>query len=191
MCRGLKMCVDLWVYSFIPAIPSRIAQAASSWVTTHRKARYCSRARHLRHYINFYKSLIYMERLLHLTSFLSILILLCCTSCKQVEYIPQVSVQHDSIYIAQHSVDTIMQRDSIYVAKVGDTIYQERWHTKYVVREKIDTLHIAQHDTLRIPYPVERVVTKSSIPKWAVLLSCMGAASLLYIILILYRRIKL
>lgn len=132
-----------------------------------------------------------MERLLHLTSFLSILILLCCTSCKQVEYVPQVTVQHDSIYIAQHSVDTIMQRDSIYVAKVGDTIYQERWHTKYVVREKIDTLHIAQHDTLRIPYPVERVVTKSYIPKWAVLLSCMGAASLLYIILILYRRIKL
>lgn len=131
-----------------------------------------------------------MERLLHLTSFLSIL-MLCCTSCKQVEYIPQVTVQHDSIYIAKHSVDTIMQRDSIYVAKVGDTIYQERWHTKYVVREKIDTLHIAHVDTLRIPYPVERVVTKSSIPKWAVLLSCMGAASLLYIILILYRRIKL
>ncbi len=131
-----------------------------------------------------------MERLLHLTSFLSILILilLCCTSCKQIEYVPQVSVQHDSIFVAKHSVDTIMQRDSIYVAKLGDTIYQERWHTKYVAREKIDTISIAQHDTLRIPYPVERVVTKSSIPKWAVLLSCMGAASLLYIILCLYRK---
>ena len=81
------------------------------------------------------------------------------SSCTRTVYVPKVTVEHDSIYIATHTRDSVYLRDSIYIREKGDTVYLERWRTQYVERLRIDTLSVLQSDTIREPYPVEKPLT--------------------------------
>lgn len=79
-----------------------------------------------------------------------------CTSCTRTVYVPQTTIQRDSIYITQYKRDSIYMHDSIFQWLKADTMYIEKWHTKYIERLSTDTLYIEKADTLRIPYPVEK-----------------------------------
>ena len=81
------------------------------------------------------------------------------SSCTRTIYVPKVTVEHDSIYIATHTRDSVYMKDSIYIREKGDTVYLERWRTKYVERLRIDTLSVVISDTIREPYPVEKPLT--------------------------------
>lgn len=83
------------------------------------------------------------------------------SSCTRTVYVPQTSIQRDSIYITQYKRDSIYMRDSIFQFLKADTMYIEKWHTKYVERLSTDTLYVDRSDTLRIPYPVEKPLTFS------------------------------
>ena len=89
---------------------------------------------------------------------LAVFTMLC--GCRQMQYVPVVTVLHDSIYIAQVQRDSILRYDSIYVRDAGDTLYVERW--KYLYRDKVrvDTMVSVRVDTLAVPYPVERKLTR-------------------------------
>ena len=68
-------------------------------------------------------------------------------------------------------VDTVLQKDSVYVRLKGDTLLIEKFRTVYKVQK--DSIH--QRDTVYIEKPVrikeKEVVTKESlIPFWAYLL---------------------
>lgn len=76
-------------------------------------------------------------------------------SCRSVKYVPVVEHQTDSLYITQHTRDSIYLRDSIHIKEKGDTILVEKWRTQYVSREVHDTTYIATHDTIPQPYTVE------------------------------------
>ena len=75
-------------------------------------------------------------------------------SCRSVKYVPVVEHRTDSLYITQHHRDSIYLHDSISVKEKGDTVWIERWRTKYVSKEVHDTTYIAIHDTIPQPYPV-------------------------------------
>lgn len=79
-----------------------------------------------------------------------------CTSCTRTVYVPQTTIQRDSIYITQYKRDSIYMHDSILVLRVRDSTIVEKWHTKYIEKLSTDTLYIEKADTLRIPYPVEK-----------------------------------
>ena len=83
------------------------------------------------------------------------LLIMCC-SCTRTVYVPQTSVQKDSIYLTQYKRDSIYLHDSVFVHMKSDTLLIEKWHTKYVEKVNTDTLYIEKSDTLRIPYPVEK-----------------------------------
>ena len=89
---------------------------------------------------------------------LAIVCLLC--GCKQVQYVPVETVRLDSIYLTQTLRDSIVRYDSVYVRDKGDTLYVERW--KYLYRDKVrvDTMVSVRVDTLAVPYPVERKLTR-------------------------------
>ena len=86
------------------------------------------------------------------------------TGCKSVQYVPVETVRTDSVYIDRYQHDSIYQRDSIFVNRwtAGDTVYQDKVVWKYVYRDKVvyDTVAILRSDTVRVPYPVERRLTK-------------------------------
>ena len=92
------------------------------------------------------------------------IIILFFTSCKTIQYVPVPEYHHDSIYFTQVQFDSIYQHDSIYIKEYtkGDTVYFEhtKWHTKYKEKEVHDTLYIAKTDSISVPYPVEKQLTK-------------------------------
>lgn len=75
-------------------------------------------------------------------------------------------------------IDSIFKRDSIYIKdsvstrQVGDTIYTERWHWEYLYnffslqnmdfqnKEYGDFQYISLCDTIKVPYPVEKELSK-------------------------------
>lgn len=86
-----------------------------------------------------------------------------CTSCKHTEYVP-VPEYHD-VYI--HDTDTLLQKDSVYIHDSimcythGDSVYVNKYHTKYIDRlvYKNTTDTVLKTDTLRVPYPVEKPIS--------------------------------
>lgn len=82
-----------------------------------------------------------------------------CSSCTRTVYVPQTTIQKDSIYITQYKRDSIYMHDSIFQFLKADTMYIERWHTKYIERLSTDTLYLEHNDTIREPYPVEKPLT--------------------------------
>ena len=84
-------------------------------------------------------------------------LLLC--GCK-TQYVPVETVRTEY----KTKTDTFIQKDSVHVkdsvfihAK-GDTIWYEKWHTKYVDRwrDRIVTDSFVKVDSIQVPYPVER-----------------------------------
>ena len=86
------------------------------------------------------------------------------TGCKSVQYVPVETVRTDSVYVDRYQRDSIYQRDSVFVNRwmAGDTIYQDKVVWKYVYRDKVryDTVSILRSDSVSVPYPVERRLTK-------------------------------
>ena len=81
------------------------------------------------------------------------------SSCTRTVYVPQTSIQRDSIYLTQYKRDSIYLHDSVFIRMQSDTLYIEKWHTKYIEKVNTDTLYIERTDTLKVPYPVEKPLT--------------------------------
>lgn len=73
---------------------------------------------------------------------------------------PMDTVIRDSLYITQHMIDRVLIRDSVYERHVHDTVYQykERETVRYLSLR--DTLYIEKRDSVSVPYPVERELTR-------------------------------
>lgn len=81
--------------------------------------------------------------------------------CKTKTVVVEVErVRTDTTYIAQLQRDSIWLHDSIHVREKGDTVWMERWHTKYIERLRHDTLYRARIDSVPVPYPVEKLVPR-------------------------------
>lgn len=80
-------------------------------------------------------------------------------SCTRTVYVPQTTIQRDSIYLTQYKRDSIYMRDSILVLRVRDSTIVEKWHTKYIEKLSTDTLYIEKNDTIREPYVVEKPIS--------------------------------
>lgn len=85
--------------------------------------------------------------------------LLVFCSCK-TKYVPVETVKIDTIYINKLQRDSIYMYDSVFVKDKGDTVFVEKY--KYLYRDKLvrDTLYINRTDSVQVPYPVEKELTK-------------------------------
>ena len=73
---------------------------------------------------------------------------------------PMETVVRDSLYISQRMIDRVLIRDSVYERHVHDTVYKykERETVRYLAMR--DTLYVERRDSVSVPYPVERELTK-------------------------------
>ena len=81
-------------------------------------------------------------------------------SCRSVKYVPVEVVKTDTTYINKVQRDSIYQLDSIYIRDKGDTVLITK--TKYIYRDKLirDTVFVSRADSVQVPYPVERQLTR-------------------------------
>ena len=88
-----------------------------------------------------------------------LLILLITASCSTYQK-PMETVVRDSLYISQRMIDRVLIRDSIFERQVHDTIYRYRERETVRYLSLRDTLYIERKDSVSVPYPVERQLTK-------------------------------
>lgn len=81
-------------------------------------------------------------------------------SCRSIQYVPVETVRHDSLLVIKSHRDSIYHRDSIFVIERGDTriVYRNRY--LYRDRYLTDTVFRSVTDTLSVPYPVEKQLSR-------------------------------
>lgn len=83
-----------------------------------------------------------------------------CSGCRTIEYYPLETVRIDTVYIQSSKVDSVMVRDSVHIIEKGDTVTEFRLKYIYKYKDRTDTLYISKTDTISVPYPVEKQLTK-------------------------------
>ena len=91
--------------------------------------------------------------------FLSMAVLL-SAGCARVQYVPVDSVRTDSVLVYRNVASAVTIRDSICIDKTRDTVRVAQYKYVGVRLERTDTLYVSRADTVRIPYPVEKRLTK-------------------------------
>lgn len=120
----------------------------------------------------------------------------CLSGCKTTKYVPLEkvvyleSVRHDTL----HKRDSIYIRDSISTSQKGDTVFRDRWHRETILKEvyKNKTDSFIKRDSIPVPYPVEKELSKWERFQLKYALWSMGMACGLLVVLgvIIYRRIR-
>ena len=90
------------------------------------------------------------------------------TGCKTV-YVPVETVRTDTLMVAHLVTDSVYvdryTHDSVYIHERGDTVWFEKWHTRYVDRwrDRVthDTIYKSKTDSVTVTREVEKPLTKS------------------------------
>lgn len=91
------------------------------------------------------------------------------TGCKTIEYVPIETVRTDTLMVAHIVTDSVWvdryTHDSVYIHEKGDTVWLEKWHTRYVDRwrDRVthDTIYRSKTDSVTVTREVEKPLTKS------------------------------
>lgn len=99
-----------------------------------------------------------------LTAIVSLLaVVVCCivcSSCRSVQHVPVESVRTEIEYRDRWQRDSIHIHDSIHIRDKGDTVFVDRWHTVYKDKLLRDTTYIEKTDSVQVPYPVEKKLSR-------------------------------
>jgi high-affinity nickel permease len=123
-------------------------------------------------------------------------VLAAITSCRTTtQYIPIETVRTDSICFNKISVDTILQRDSVYIERHGDTLTVQTYKYLYKVKERVDTAYIERLDSIQVPYPVEKQLTswqktKMKVGGWSIGFSVIVIIAFVVMVIIRIRNKK-
>lgn len=112
------------------------------------------------------------------------------TEYKEVPVVMHDTVQsHDTLKTIALRIDTTIVKDSVYFAIKGDTIFKERYSTKWRIKMVHDTIFTASDKRAHEENPVETKhnTDKSDIKEvnriywWQKVLMLIGGASLVYL----------
>ena len=95
-----------------------------------------------------------------------LLVLTLFASCTTTKYVEVERVSHDTTYVSKHSRDSIYLHDSVHVKEKGDTVWVERWHTRWENHLAHDTLYKHIVDSVPQPYPEEKRVEVEKPLSW-------------------------
>ena len=107
-------------------------------------------------------------------------------SCRSVKYVPVETVKTDSVYVNKVQRDSIRLQDSIFVFVKGDTVRIEKYKYLYRDRVVVDTVYKVQCDTIRVPYPVEKPLTRWQ--RWKLDLGGFAMAAIVITVLVVVGR---
>ena len=122
-------------------------------------------------------------------------VVLCSCRTKYItetEYKEVPVVMHDTI--SQHiwRIDTTIVKDSVYFAIKGDTIYKERYNTKWRIKVAHDTINRVVEKPVEVLRTSIKTETKevNRLHWWQKVLILLGCASLIELIVQIYKFVK-
>ena len=124
---------------------------------------------------------------------LVVLALVCC-SCRtkyitNTEYKEVPVVMHDTIAKNIWRIDTTFVKDSVYFAVKGDTIFKERYNTKWRIKVAHDTINKVVEKPVEVLRTSIKTETKevNRIYLWQKVLILLGCASLICLFIQIYK----
>ena len=119
---------------------------------------------------------------------LVVLALVCC-SCRtkyitETEYKEVPVVMHDTVASNIWRIDTTIVKDSVYFAVKGDTIFKEKYNTKWRIKVAHDTINKVVEKPVEVLRTSIKTETKevNRIYWWQKVLMIIGGASLIYLV---------
>ena len=118
-----------------------------------------------------------------------VMLALVCCSCK-TKYITETKykevpvVMHDTVAKNIWRIDTTIVKDSVYFSVKGDTIYKERYNTKWRIKVAHDTINKVVEKPVEVIRNSVKTETKevNRIYWWQKVLILLGFASLIYLV---------
>ena len=126
--------------------------------------------------------------------FIVLMMIILFNSCSpKVIYVPEYHTEYITKTDSVVKKDSVHVKDSVIIKQAGDTIEIDRWHTEYKDRwrERVLIDSIIKVDSVSVPYPVEKKLSKWQQAKvdwggWAMLISV--AVIFLFLFFALRRR---
>ena len=123
-----------------------------------------------------------------------VVLALVCFSCKtryitETEYKEVPVVLHDTVAQNIWRIDTTIVKDSVYFAIKGDTIYKERYNTKWRIKVDHDTINKVVEKPVEVIRHSVKTETKevNRLYWWQKVLILLGCASLIDLIVHIYK----
>ena len=123
-----------------------------------------------------------------------VVLALVCFSCKtkyitNTEYKEVPVVMHDTFSKNIWRIDTTIVKDSVYFAIKGDTIYKERYNTKWRIKVAHDTIKKVVEKPVEVLRTSIKTETKevNRLHWWQKVLILLGCASLIELIVQIYK----
>ena len=110
----------------------------------------------------------------------------------ETEYKEVPVVMHDTVAKNIWRIDTTIVKDSVYFAIKGDTIYKERYNTKWRIKVAHDTINKVVEKPVEVVRNSVKTETKevNRIYWWQKVLILLGCASLIYLVVQLHNSRK-
>ena len=123
-----------------------------------------------------------------------VVLALVCFSCKtryitETEYKEVPVVMHDTVAKNIWRIDTTFVKDSVYFAVKGDTIFKEKYNTKWRIKVAHDTINKVVEKPVEVVRNSVKTETKevNRIYWWQKVLMIIGGASLIYLFVQIYK----
>lgn len=123
-----------------------------------------------------------------------VVLALVCFSCKtkyitNTEYKEVPVVTHDTIAQNIWRIDTTIVKDSVYFAIKGDTVFKERYNTLWKIKVAHDTINKVVEKPVEVLRTSIKTETKevNRIYWWQKVIMIIGSASLMYLIVQIYK----
>lgn len=107
----------------------------------------------------------------------------------QTEYKEVPVVMHDTVKTMAWRIDTTIVKDSVYFAIKGDTIFKERYNTKWRIKVAHDTINKVVEKPVEVFRNSVKTETKevNRLYWWQKVLMIIGGASLMYLFVQIYK----
>jgi hypothetical protein len=95
--------------------------------------------------------------------FIVLMMIILFNSCSpKVIYVPEYHTEYITKTDSVVKIDSVHVKDSLIIKQAGDTIEIDRWHTEYKDRwrERVLIDSIIKVDSVSVPYPVEKKLSK-------------------------------
>ena len=100
--------------------------------------------------------------------------------CSATKYVPveTVRTEYRDRINTQYITDSVTNDRLVYIK--GDTVYIRLWRDRWHTETKHDSIYIEKHDSVPVPYPVERIVeVERERTRWEAFLMVTGGLALL------------
>ena len=107
----------------------------------------------------------------------------------ETEYKEVPVVMHDTVAKNIWRIDTTIVKDSVYFAVKGDTVFKERYNTKWRIKVAHDTINKVFEKPVEVLRTSKKTETKevNRLYWWQKVLMLIGGASLIYLIVQIYK----